>query len=473
MSIAGCGIVVTPQGPEQVSLPSGPAASECTATFVSASPGTATTPATSAAIVAAWNDQIDAFGIGYLPSGGSWIRCTRSTCGPGRTQLALADHQATVPNTTVPAYAGDPAVAGSIGVANGIVLAANISSSVYAAPNVNDAIVAVASFDGGATWGANNNQVVIVNQGTTVCDIGTAPMQSGSVDRERIAFDPSLSDSTRSTFWITWAGAGSFCVRRVEAARTPTGTTLTPMDSSFHALDTIGPGVGAVVVRVDAGVGVPFVMYSDRQGNPRPGCTSPMNWYITDVTTAFSVSTPVFSAPSYDSCFGTLLDDTTNGNFDFDITPDGTFWAAVHDTRTSIRVLRSGNGYDWVTDATPANLPGIDVGMPNIAVDLSGNVGTTFYQATSTAGTAFQRRIAIRDAAAGAWALSVAISNPPATPNPLAGSGGQRAWGDYQGMTLVDPADFGGNSFFGVWTEGNPANTQVDVIMGARVAVTP
>lgn len=441
--VAGCAVTVTPQPtPSPVSDPAnatlGIAGAEATATFVAGS------PAGPAAIVAGWNDGQDAFAVGYLPSGGSMFeRCTRRTCGAGGGPVMRAMDQAIDGATGFPAFAGDPAVAGAIGAntSSGIALAANLSTSMVPGAGV-DAVVALASFDGGHRWGTTSTAAIVVNEGTGECDVRGAPalaaLGSLTADRERITFDAANSSTSSATFWLVWAGPQPrLCIRSVTAA----AGTLTA-GPSLAAIPVVAAGFGAAIVRT-FGL-VVYVMYSE----PIPGdCVSNnIAWHITrSIDGGASWDFPghvVYSTSTYNGCFafapvagsscaaandcgaGTtcnmgvcaaIITDTAQGSFGFDVDPvTGVLWAAVHDGQTSIRVRTSNNAGTTWTDSGPLNnaatFGGSPVGHPWLAVDLVGNVAVTYYQATSADGTQVERRIAVRDAAVAQWSIPVAVS---------------------------------------------------------------
>ena len=368
-------------------------------------------------------------------------------------------------------------------------------------PHRGDAAVAVASFDGGQTWGATQQQALIVNEGTTPCDIrqpgalATGPYFG--VDIPRVTFDPALSATAAATFWVVWRGGpgNDICLRSVQAGSgaivSPGPTTLVPT-TRLDGTNTIVGAVSGIIAR--AAGGLLCVMYADRF----TGCSTtpqPINWYSTCSIGASFWSAPslVWHSDSFVSCFGanlgtssapTYLNDDANGTFGFDIAPNGVLWAAVHDTRTSIRVLNGGtSGGTWTTSgplgSSTTTFGGTDVGQPWLTVDLAGRVGITYYQAsTSSTGTQITRMMAVLDS--GTWSLPTAVSQP-FTPNMAAlAVGGIGGIGEFQALTLIDPLQFvdpgqtvGRNSFFAAWTEIDPASTSQYRIEGARVGVMP
>ena len=519
-------VTITPQMLQQVSDPalaqSGFSSAESAVTFVS--PG----PTSPAAVVAEWTDARDNFAIAYLPSGAvTFSRCSRRTCGLGGGAVATAMDQATtldVPCPTgscplgeacvsgmcvLPNFSGDPAVAGATnpsGSASGIVVALNLGLSISGMhPSGSDAVVAVASFGGGrpSTWGRTQAETVIVNEGTGDCDVGGAPSlalpASPITDRPRISFDPFLSTASSATFWIAWTGPNdSLCVRSVTASAgvLTRGPSVPPM-----------PGVtmhnGSFVIR--SHLDFVYVMWSELLPG---GCDRfAVTWHIRrshDGGATWDTPHVVWSAPRYRGCFGVIPDPNftspctndascpqvpvrdscfaqicgrplTDGwsSFDFDIDqPSGTFWAVVHDSANQARVLRSvvEDGATWSTDyVVPSSLP---VGQLALIVAPSGNVGVSMYRQVAGSPPQVQRWIAARDELTNTWSLPVPIS-PVFAPTATAAGGSVAGIGEYQGLAAIDPFQFGGSSFFPVWTEIDPTDTNLYRIEGRGVAVTP
>lgn len=276
-----------------------------------------------------------------------------------------------------------------------------------------------------------------------------------------------------STFWIVWTGGGQLCLRRVIAD--PTGL--------FPAVRSDGPtilvphaDVGAVMVRAQDDV--VYIMYSSRQVGTTCDVDS-LAWYMTssgDGGLSWSPSSLIHATNLYDPCIGSLpVFDTNNGNFGFDIAPDGTLWAAVHDTHNTIRVLRSvDGGSTWTTSSVPSGTAA-NVGQPWLVTDLAGNVAVTYYRALPPSGTQLERWVAVRDAATGTWAPPLAISLP-ITPSIDAARGSVGRIGDYQGATAIGPEFDGAGSFYAVWTEDDSASPPFDPlyrIEGSRIEVAP
>ncbi len=382
----------------------------------------------------------------------------------------------------------------------GVVLAVSISSSVVrgagGAIHPSDAIVAVASFDGGTTWGATSSEVLIVNEGTGPCDIrqplNMGPPPWSGVDRPHVTRD---ATGPASTFWVEWAGgldANEICLRRVRAApaiscqnggtcanggctcggsvTSPEATVQVPTGRAPQ-----DPQIGDVIVRASGGN--LFVMFGERFS---VSCgTQPMRWFLTvssDDGASWSPRSTVLSAPSMNPCFGTLpLGATANaGNiFDFDVAPDGTLWAAFHDIQNNIQVLASTTaGASWTTSFPRLATGGAAVGQVGLAIDLDNNVAVTYYQQIAGSGM-LDRRVVVREAVSGVVSFPAVLSSP-FTPNLVAAAGSAGRIGEYQGVTGSDPNAFSdGNSFFAIWTETDPTNTNVYRIGGARFRVGP
>lgn len=469
--LGGCAPTVTFASPEEVSVPGSPfTMNEAAAGYISASPNGGPS------IIASWNDSEDALGIATLTTFGLWINCTRRTCAGGHP-MAVADGQAYLVDNLgehLPVWHSDPAIAGAVGYgsfATGIGVLAMLGDSDRG--HTGDGIVAAASFDGGLVWGGDAHQVVMVNQGTGVCDIDNG--HNYGVDIPRITYD---SFGGPSTFWVLWRGGpgDTLCLRELHASpntRQLTAPGPTIAVPSVHVPGEVGPGI------IRARGGVLYIVYPDRFNAP---CNTPgeMNWYsIVSTDRGVTWQTPrlVYSTSTYDRCFAsvhipgggtTYANDGGNGTFGFDVTQDQTLWVVVHDARNHLRVLRSTDfGMGWTTIY---QLTSNDVGQPWLSVDLAGDVAVTYYRVTDS-GTELDRRALVLNAAANTWALPTAISGA-FSPSYFAGIGQNGLLGEYQGSTLVDPSQFPGEpSFFAIWTERDVSLGDVNRIEGARIAL--
>lgn len=513
LTLAACQSQVIPEGPEAVSAPQPAAvAEECTATFVSAG------PSSTAAILAAWNDGVDGFAIGRSAAPTAWGQCTRRTCASGGAMAIDPDQHVDV--TGFGAAAGDPALAADatgFGQGSGVALFANLSSSIIRGvcssmcpnggvgactavgelpPNQfigcfhpGDAIVAYSSIDGGTTWGNNQQQVIVVNEGTGPCDI-RAPSQYGisnwnGVDRPHVAWAGGTS------FFVEWAGGpdGRLCVRHLIVNAT-TGEIVAP--SSTHEITN--HGVGDPLIRDFAGT--LYALYPNDFDVPPAGTTATMGYTLAvsgDDGEHWTTNSAFTSSPTFSSIFGFLLLGATgnaNGIFGFDIDHNGTLWLAVLDTQltlagrvatgtppgvTPIRILRSDDaGGHWVTDNQPP-VTG-QVGELNVVVDRLGNVAVSYYQAAPPLGLVIRRMVTIRNASTGVWSLPTPISDPFVPTQPTIQTGGSGRIGEYQGAAAIDPNQFpdaNGNTFFEVWTEPDPMALGIYHIAGARLRVAP
>jgi hypothetical protein len=296
---------------------------------------------------------------------------------------------------------------------------------------------------------------------------------------------------------VVWRGGpgSDICLRSIVASSgvlTSAGPTIMARTTTAAGDETIVGDVSGIIARAHGGL--LCVMYADRFA----GCAAApqeINWYSSctiDGTNLWGPATLVWHSDNYDACFGgnigspgnpVFTNDDGNGTFGFDIAPDGTLWAAVHESRTSIRVLNGGtDGASWTTSGPLGNsgtFGGADVGQPWLAVDLAGNVGLTYYRVTSAGSSELRRTFVVRDASAGTWSLPTPISDP-FVPNLPAGAGSVGAIGEFQALTLVDPRQFvdvgqatGHNSFFAAWTETDPMDSTQYRIEGARIGVTP
>lgn len=498
---SGCGITVTPAPEEQVSsaAPSQPGAQEVAATYVSPTPAFP-----NGVVLSAWNAAITGFlAIGASTTPGTWGSwCSIQTCNSGG-QVSTAVHQDTFPGSSIPSYRGDPSIAAADGAgafATGAVLATNISSSTVrgtctsACPcascpggmgtaecvttgilppgatvgcrHPGDAVVALASFDSGVTWGATQQQTLIVNEGTGPCDI-QAPTQFGpsswnGVDRPHVAY---MGD-VPSDFFVEWSSDQYLCVRRVFA--TPQHTLSSPGPTAVIASGFPGDAM------IRARGGIVWVMFADQF---TIGCgPTTMNYTMATSTDLGATWTnhAVGGPTSFDPCFAGIGGTTNAGSiFSFDVAADGTLYAAVVDTTTrgtTMRILHSVNGDTWTTVDYPAT-GGRETAQPWVTADRLGNVAVSFYE-VDTSGAQITRMVVLRDGSVGSWTLPTALSLP-FTPNPSAGFT-DAVIGEYQGGTLIDPIFSPGNSFFSVWTEADPsvsgATTRIE---GARIGVTP
>lgn len=503
----GCATAVTPGTREAIS-PRGPAsASETAVTFVSTAPGV------SPAVVAAWNDQFQNFAIAYFQYPGAWFNCNRMTCNGGQP-LTVADFQDTVPSTSIPAYSADPAIAGDDSdVGSGVVVAAYLSSSTVrgactsacplsrcttsgvlpagatlGCPHPGDAIVAVASFDGGVTWGSSRTEVRIVNQGTGPCDISQprafGPSSWPGSDRPHLAFGGQVDGQPH--FWAEWNIDSNICIREMVA------------DPSTRTLDSSGPSIAVASTDGDAiirasGADV-YVMFANAFTVPPCGSPGTMSWTlaVSHDSGGTWASHSVATSNTFDPCFGaSQLGQSGNANaiFGFDVTPDGTLWAAILESQLTpqgnrrpttppgtppITVLSSvDDGATW--SRTPVLAAG-QVGQVTLTAGARGDVAVSYYEAIPPTAVQIQRMVTVRSATSGGWSAPVAISRA-FDPSTAIGGGGAGRIGEYQNGTSIDPSQLislpSTDRFYEVWTEVEPSATAQYRVEGAAIGVTP